>query len=139
MDEILEQARKKVNSLKFRREAIDEIPNDLLSLQKSEVETEDFFIDDSLREMFYPKAPMFFPQPSSDDREEFGDDLIVFKSPALATVNIAKKDFKKSLENIIDDLNLNIAQLETVNEDLSRQTPKKDNKNHDVIIKKLVY
>ena len=42
-----------------------------MSLQKSDIETEDFFIDDSLREIFYPKDPMFLSQPSADDRKDF--------------------------------------------------------------------
>ena len=42
---------------------------------------------------------MFFSQPSTDDRRDFegnvgGDELIVFKSPALTTVSVAKKDLK---------------------------------------------
>ena len=51
------------------------------------------------------------------------DDLIVYKSPT--TVNIARKDFKNLLENIIEDLNLNISQLKT------------DTGSHDVTIKKI--
>ena len=48
---------------------------------------------------------MFFSQPITDDRRDFevdvgGDDFIVFKSPALTTVSIAKKDLKDSLENM---------------------------------------
>ena len=40
--------------------------------------------------MLYPGDPMFFPKPSTDDRKDFelnviGDDLIIFKSPALTT------------------------------------------------------
>ena len=46
--------------------------------------------------MLYPGDPMFFPQPSIDDRKCFelnlsGNDLIDFKSPALTVVSIAKK------------------------------------------------
>ena len=72
----------------------------------------------------------FFPQPSTDDRKDFEvkvgrDDLIVYKSPTLTTVNIARKDFKNLLENIIEDLNLNISQLKT------------DTGSHDVTIKKI--
>ena len=40
-----------------------------------------------------------------------GDDLINFKSPALTTVGIAKKDFKNLLEKIIEDLDINLTQL----------------------------
>ena len=65
--------------------------------------------------MLYPGDPMFFPQPSTDDRKDFelnvsGDDLIVFKSPALTVVSIAKKDLKDALDKIIEDLDLNLKQ-----------------------------
>ena len=68
--------------------------------------------------MFYPEDQIFFLQPSTDDRTDFevnvsGDDLIAFKSPALNTVSIAKKDSKSSLGKITEDLNLNINQLKT--------------------------
>ena len=45
LDDILEQARKKITSLKFPGEAIDEIPNDPLSAERSNIKTEDFFIN----------------------------------------------------------------------------------------------
>ena len=51
LDNILEQARKKVSSLKFPGEVVDEIPNDPLSAEKS-IETEDIYLDDSLRQLF---------------------------------------------------------------------------------------
>ena len=81
----------------------------------SEIKTEDIYIDDSLRDMLYPSDPIFFLQPSTDDRKDFelnvsGYDLIVFKSPALTTVSIAKKDLKDALDNIIEDLDLNLKQ-----------------------------
>ena len=65
--------------------------------------------------MLYPGDPMLFTQPSTDDRKDFelsvsGDDLIVFKSPALTTVSITKKDSKDSLDKIIEDLDLNLKQ-----------------------------
>ena len=52
--------------------------------------------------MLYPGDPMFFLQPSTDDRKDFelnvgGDKLIVFKSPALTVVSIAKKRFKRRI------------------------------------------
>ena len=67
IDDILEKARNKANSLKFPGEAIDEIPNNPLS----QIKTEDIYIDGSLRDILYPGDPMFFPQPSTDDRKEF--------------------------------------------------------------------
>ena len=108
LDSILEQAKKKVSSLKFPGEVVDEILNDPLSAEKS-IETEDIYLDDSLRQLLNPENQLFFPQPSTDDRKDFevnvsGDNLIVFKSPVLTTVIIAKQDFKNSLEKIIEDL-----------------------------------
>ena len=143
LHDILEQARKKVTSLKFPDQAVDEIPNDPLSTQKSDIKTVDFFIDDSLRKMFNPEEPICFPHPSIDDRKYFevnviGNDLInVFKSPTLTTVNIAKNDLKKSLENIIEDLNLNIAQLETIDGDFSRQKRKEKTRDHNETMQKI--
>ena len=94
---------------------VDEIPNDPLSAEKG-IETEDFYLDDSLRQLLNPENQLYFPQPSTDDRKGFevnvsGDELIVYKLPALTTVSIAKKDFKNSLEKIIEDLNINLTQL----------------------------
>ena len=73
------------------------------------------YIDDSLKDMLYPGDPIFFPKPSTDDRNDFklnvsGDYLIVFKLPALTVVNIAKKDLKDALDKIIEDLDLNLKQ-----------------------------
>ena len=58
---------------------------------------------------------MFFPQPSTDDGKDFelnvsGHELIVFKSPALTVVSIAKKYLKDALDKIIEALDLNIKQ-----------------------------
>ena len=36
--------------------------------------------------------------------------MIVFKSPALTVVSIAKKDLKDALDKIIEDLDLNLKQ-----------------------------
>ena len=49
--------------------------------------------------MLYSADPIFYPQPSTDDRKDFelnvsGVDLIVFKLPALTVVSIARKDLK---------------------------------------------
>ena len=65
--------------------------------------------------MLYPGDPIFFPQPSTDDRKDFElnvsrDDLIVFKLPALTVVSIAKKDLKDALDKIIEDIDLNFKQ-----------------------------
>ena len=63
--------------------------------------------------MLYPNEPVYFPQPSTDDRKDFelnvsGDDLIVFKSPTLNYVGVDKKEFEEFFDNIIKDLNLNL-------------------------------
>ena len=121
LDSILEQARKKVSSLKFPGEVVDEILNDPLSAAKS-IETEDIYLDDSLRQLLNPENQLFFLQPSTDNRKDFevnvsGDDLIVFKSPALTTVIIAKKDLKNLLEKIIEDLDVNLTQLKMTEPD----------------------
>lgn len=129
LDNVLDLTRKKANSVKFTvGKPTEEILNDPLSSEKSDIKTEDFFIDYSYSILL--KDGNFFPQPSTDDRKDFEvkvgrDDLIVYKSPTLTTVNIARKDFKSLLENIIEDLNLNISQLKT------------DTGSHDVTIKKI--
>ena len=70
LDNILEQARKKVSSLRFPEEVIDEISNDPLATEKS-IETEDIYLDDSLRQLFSSENQLIFPQPSTDDRTDF--------------------------------------------------------------------
>ena len=65
--------------------------------------------------MLYPGDSIFFLHPSINDRENFelnvsGNDLIVFKSPVLTVVSIAKKDLKDALDKIIEDLDLNLKQ-----------------------------
>ena len=72
--------------------------------------------------MLAPENLMFFPQPSTDDRRDFevnvgGDELIVFESPALTTVSVAKKDLKNTLEKIIENLDLNLKQVQMKNDD----------------------
>ena len=131
IDNILEKARNNVSYLKFPGEATVEIPNDLL-YPLSQIKTEDIYIDDSLKDMLYPGDPIFFPQPSTDDRKDFelnvsGDDLIVFKSPALTVVSIAKKDLKDALDKIIEDLDLNLKQT-LMSQDDCTETKQKINK-----------
>ena len=78
--------------------------------------TWDIYIDDSLRDMLYPNEPVYFPQPSTDDRKDFelnvsGDDLIIFKSPTLNYVGVDKKEFEDFFNNIIKDLNLKLKEI----------------------------
>ena len=110
-----------MSSPKFPGEVVDKIPNDPLNAEKS-IETEDIYLDDSLRQLLNPENQLFFPQPSTDDRKDFEvnvsrDDLIVFKLPALTAVTIVKKDFKNSLEKTIEDLNINFTQLKMTEAD----------------------
>ena len=62
----------------------------------SQIKTEDIYIDHSLRDMLYPGDPLYFPQPSTDDKRHFEsnvtrDEMIVFKSIALTFATIEKK------------------------------------------------
>ena len=79
--------------------------------------------------MLYPGEPMYFPQPSTDDRRDFelnvtGDDLIVFKLPTLIFVSIAKTDLKDSLDKIIEDLDLNLKETLTPEDDQNKTKQK---------------
>ena len=81
--------------------------------------------------MLYPGDPMFFPQPSTDDRKDFelnvsGDDLIVLKSPTLIVVSIAKKDLKDALDEIIEHLDLNFKKT-LISQDNRTETKQKIN------------
>ena len=93
--------------------------------------------------MLYQGDRMYFPQPSTDDRRDLelnvsGDDLIVFKSPTLNFVSIAKKDLKDSLDKIIEDLDLNLKQTLMSEDDQTKTKQKIDmlkslNKRFDLI------
>ena len=114
LDDILENTREKVNSLNLPGEPTENLPNDPL-YPLSQIKTEDIYIDDSLRDMLYPGEPLYFRQPSTDDRKIFevnitGDEVIVFKSPALTLATVEKKDLKNILKKIIEDLKLNVTQ-----------------------------
>ena len=81
--------------MQFPGVATVDIPNDA-SYSDSKIATEDIYIDNSLKDMLYRGVPIYFPQPSTDDRKDFelnvsGDDLIIFKSPALNFVGVAKE------------------------------------------------
>ena len=63
--------------------------------------------------MLYPGDLIYFLKPSTDDRTDFelnvsGDDLIIFKSPTLNFVGVAKEEFKDFFNKIIEDLDLNL-------------------------------
>ena len=106
----------------------------------SQIKTEDIYIDDSSRDMLYPDDPMYFPQPSTDDRKDFelnvsGDDLIVFQSPDLTFVTIVKKDLKDTLDKIIEDLDLNLKET-LMSQDDRIQTKQKNLNKRFISIKK---
>ena len=91
----------------------EELPNDPLSSEKSDIKTEDINTDDN-----YLDNIQFFPKPSTDERKDFeikvgGDNLIVYKLPMLTTVNISRKNLKDALNNILEDLNANIKDFQT--------------------------
>ena len=63
LEDLLHEAREKINSLAFPSSSIEEIPNN--TYPPSEIKTEDIYIDDSLKDL---AKPIYFPQPSTDDR-----------------------------------------------------------------------
>ena len=79
--------------------------------------------------MLYPGDPIYFPQLSSDDRKDFevnvsGDDWIIFKSPTLNFVGVAKEEFKDFFDKIIEDLNLNLKETLMSEEDKIKEKQK---------------
>ena len=79
LDDLLEKAILRVSNLQFFGEATVDIPSDA-SYSDSKIATEDIYIDDSLRDMLYPDEPIYFPQPSTDNKKDSevnisGDDL----------------------------------------------------------------
>ena len=115
LENILEDARDKVNSISFTPKPVEKIPNNPL-YNEAELETEDFYIDESFKNLFYhPEESIYFPKLSTDDRKDFEvnvleNDMIVFKSPSLSLVSVEKKEIKNFLDKIIEDLNLNITE-----------------------------
>ena len=109
----------------------EELPNNPLSSKKRDIKTEDIYIDDN-----YLHNIQFFHKPSTDDRKDFeikvgGDDLIVYKSLMLTTVNISRKNLKDTLNNILEDLNANI-------EDFQTHSGQKTNRRRIRKIKKII-
>ena len=129
LDDILENARKRVSSINFPPEAIEEkIPNNPL-YPLSQIKTEDIYIDDSLRDLLSPGEPLYFPQSSTDNRKDFEinvpeSEMIVFKSSSLTFANVEKKELKTILNNIIEDLGLNIKQTLMSKSDKTEPTQK---------------
>ena len=114
LDNILDNARDKISSVNFPSEPIEKIPNDPL-YPHSQIKTEDIFIDDSLRDLLYPGDPIYFPQPSTDNRKDFEinipeNEIIVFKLPSLTLASVEKKESRTILNKIIEDLDLHLKQ-----------------------------
>ena len=91
----------------------EELPNDPLRGEKSDIETEDIYINDTYLDNIH-----FFPRSSTDDRKDFEikigrEDLIVYKLLMLTTVNISRKTSNDALNNILEDLNANIEDFQT--------------------------
>ena len=129
LDDILEDARKKISSVNFPPEAIEEdIPNDPL-YPLSQIKTEDIYIDDSLRDLLSPGEPLYFPQSSPDNRKDFErnvpeSEMIVLKSSSLTFASVEKQELKTILINIIEDLGLNIKQTLMSKSDKTELTQK---------------
>ena len=103
----------KQNNRLFNEKSIEQIPNDPLSNEKTEVKIEDIYIDDNYTDNF-----QFFPALSTDDRKDFeskitGSDLIVYKSPLLTTGKVSRKQLKVAVNKILDDLNEDIEDFQT--------------------------
>lgn len=99
----------------FKPKPIEKLPNSPLNIQESDnVFINDIYIDDDddIIMMIIQDVPMFkpdddidfqiFPPPPIDDRDDFKikadkEDLIIYKSPTLTTVNtISKEQLKTS-------------------------------------------
>ena len=66
----MDNAWDKISSVNIPSDPIEKIPNDTL-YPHSQTKTEDIYIDESLRDLLYPGDPIYFPQPSTDDTEDF--------------------------------------------------------------------
>ena len=91
LDEILHDAREKINPVAFPPTPIEEIPNN--TYPDSEITIEDMYIDDSFKDL---AKPIYFPHPSTDDRQDFKmniaeKEMLLFKSPSLTIASVIKK------------------------------------------------
>ena len=132
LDDILHEAREKMNSLAFPPSSIEEIPNS--TYPPSEITTEDIYIDDSFQDL---AKPINFPQPSTDDRQDFKIDIgenemLLFKSPSLTIASVHKKELREILDKIIEDLDLNLTETLMYASDIQ------DTKQKKVILKQLI-
>ena len=132
LDDILHEAREKKNSLTFPPSSVEEIPNS--TYPPSEITTEDIYIDDSFQDL---AKSIYFPQPSTDDRRDFKIDIaengmLLFKSPSLTIASVHKKELRKILDKIIEDLDLNLTETLMPTSDIQ------DTKQKKVILKQLI-
>ena len=85
----------------FTPKPVEKIPNNPL-YNETEFETEEFYIDESFKNLFYhPEESIYFRKLSTDNRKDFEvnvseNDIIVFKSPSLSLVSVEKKRNKKN-------------------------------------------
>ena len=90
-----------MNSVTFSPKVIEEIPNN--SYPRSEITTEDFYIDDSYPDL---QNVLYFLHSSTDDRKDFSIDIpekemILFKLPSSTLAHVNKKELQNVLNNII--------------------------------------
>ena len=109
LDEILQDAREKLSSVKYPPEPVEDIPNDPLY----QITTEDIYIDDSLTGMLNQEKNKLYFINSTDNRKDFeinipDYEMIVFKLPSLTFTATAKSKLKTLLNNIVEDLDLNL-------------------------------
>ena len=135
LNKTLEKAKEKINSVYFHSPVVDEIPNNVTFNKTDSIPIEDIYIDESLKDL---ANPIYFPQPSTDDRKDFkvdlqDDQMVVFQSPFLETsISIQKEDLHNILENIIEDFKLNLNNLDMSVSDSQEMKQKK------VIVKNII-
>ena len=154
LENTLQYARDKVNSILFTPKPVEKIPNNPL-YNETEFETEEFYIDESFKNLFYhSQESIYFRKLSTDNRKDFEvnvseNDIIVFKSPSLSLVSVEKKEIKRILDKIIEDLNLKITEtlmtgsnkLKTEQKIFTLENLKKKlktNKNNKIIFNQIV-
>ena len=130
LDDILHNAKEKINSVKFSPKVIEEIPNN--TYPSSEITTDDFYIGYSFPDL---QNLLYFPQPSTDDRNDFSinipeNKMILFKSPSLTLACVNKKELQNILNKIIEDLYLNLT------ENLMSTRDEQETKQKILILKK---
>lgn len=133
LNKTLGKAKEKINSLYFPSPITENIPNNATFTEKNSIEV--IYIDDSLTDL---TKPMYFPQPSTNDRKDFkldlkDDQMVIFKSPFLDTsISIQKEDLNNILENIAEDLDPNLKTLDM------NASETQDTKQKKVIVKNII-